>query len=99
MTNDHIVADAGDKVEMDSYTEEPRAVYSEKMENSFHDDADPGTGTAEVGKGLQRNLQARHLTMISLGKFPFASHSSSRGDRPDLQHPFLRRLSFAYSPT
>ncbi|KAF9354754.1 hypothetical protein BGX34_010832 [Mortierella sp. NVP85] len=67
MTKDLIVAEEGHKVEMDSYTEDPRAVYGEKKETSFHDDADPGTGTAEIGKGLQRNLQARHLTMISLG--------------------------------
>ena len=36
---------------------------------SLHDDSDLSNDThGEVGKGLQRNLQARHLTMISLGK-------------------------------
>ncbi|KAG0201683.1 hypothetical protein BGX28_005566 [Mortierella sp. GBA30] len=35
---------------------------------SLHDDSDLSNDThGEVGKGLQRNLQARHLTMISLG--------------------------------
>jgi amino acid permease len=36
---------------------------------NLHDDSDLSNDThGEVGKGLQRNLQARHLTMISLGK-------------------------------
>jgi hypothetical protein len=89
MTKDLIVTEEGQKVEMDSYTEDPRAVYGEKKETSFHDDADPGSGTAEVGKGLQRNLQARHLTMISLGKPPYPLC-----DRPNLYTTSLPTLFF-----
>ncbi|KAG0356602.1 hypothetical protein BG005_004470 [Podila minutissima] len=56
---------AGDKIEMESYVDTP---YSEqKNSSSLHNDADLQTSTAAVGEGLQRNLQARHLTMISLG--------------------------------
>ncbi|KAG0332459.1 hypothetical protein BG000_009981 [Podila horticola] len=56
---------AGDKTEMESYVDTP---YSDqKISPSLHDDADLHTSTAAVGEGLQRNLQARHLTMISLG--------------------------------
>lgn len=71
MTRDHIPPhSAGDKVEMDSYAEGYSAgSFSGKLESSsVHDDAASGSRPAEVGKGLQRNLQARHLTMISLGK-------------------------------
>ncbi|KAG9321670.1 hypothetical protein KVV02_004074 [Mortierella alpina] len=70
MEKDHsITYDAGDKTEMESYTVEPNATaYDDKQTvASLHDDADLGAHTAEVGKGLQRNLAARHLTMISLG--------------------------------
>lgn len=59
---------AGDKTEMESYVDTP---YSDqKISPSLHDDTDLHTSTAAVGEGLQRNLQARHLTMISLGKRP-----------------------------
>ncbi|KAG0039863.1 hypothetical protein BGZ82_006415 [Podila clonocystis] len=55
----------GDKIEMESYVDTP---YSDqKISHSLHDDADLHTSTPAVGEGLQRNLQARHLTMISLG--------------------------------
>ncbi|KAF9190191.1 hypothetical protein BGZ51_008821 [Haplosporangium sp. Z 767] len=65
MDRDHaIIHHAGDKTEMESYSNEP---YSEKRSASLHDDADLSTSRDEVGQGLQRNLQARHLTMISLG--------------------------------
>jgi len=71
MEKDHAITyDAGDKTEMESYTVEAQAsTYDDKQTvASLHDDADLGAHTAEVGKGLQRNLAARHLTMISLGK-------------------------------
>jgi len=66
MTKDvHTTHHAGDKTEMESYVDTP---YGEqKTSPSLHDDADLHTSTAQVGEGLQRNLQARHLTMISLG--------------------------------
>ncbi|KAG0261818.1 hypothetical protein BG011_000649 [Mortierella polycephala] len=65
MDKDHaIIHHAGDKIEMESYSNEP---YSEKRSASLHDDVDLSTPRNEVGEGLQRNLQARHLTMISLG--------------------------------
>ncbi|KAF9360043.1 hypothetical protein BGX26_010693 [Mortierella sp. AD094] len=66
MTNDHIVSH-GDKMEVESYSVEPYAAgYSEKA-SYLHDDSDLSSPPAEEGSGLQRNLQARHLTMISLG--------------------------------
>lgn len=35
----------------------------------LHDDSDlSNDAVGQVGKGLQRNLEARHLTMISLGE-------------------------------
>ncbi|KAF9385598.1 hypothetical protein CPC16_007909 [Podila verticillata] len=66
MTKDvHTTHHAGDKIEMESYVDTP---YTEqKISPSLHNDTDLHTSTAQVGEGLQRNLQARHLTMISLG--------------------------------
>ncbi|KAF8931771.1 hypothetical protein BGZ52_011764, partial [Haplosporangium bisporale] len=65
MTKDvHTTHHAGDKIEMESYVDTP---YTEqKISPSLHNDTDLHTSTAQVGEGLQRNLQARHLTMISL---------------------------------
>ncbi|KAI1316311.1 hypothetical protein EDD11_010154 [Mortierella claussenii] len=69
MNKDHIIThDAGDKIEMESYSERGYAFGEKPDVTSLHDDSDLGNPTiGEVGKGLQRNLQARHLTMISLG--------------------------------
>ncbi|KAF9112295.1 hypothetical protein BGX27_003654 [Mortierella sp. AM989] len=53
------------KIECNSIKEDETYNYGRK---SLHDDSDLGGNIhGEVGKGLQRNLQARHLTMISLG--------------------------------
>ncbi|KAG0048228.1 hypothetical protein BGZ83_006785 [Gryganskiella cystojenkinii] len=51
----------GDKIETSAYDGEEK-----RGSVSLHDDADLTTA-AHPGDGLQRNLQARHLTMISLG--------------------------------
>ncbi|GJJ77769.1 yeast amino acid transporter [Entomortierella parvispora] len=51
--------DEGDKVEVSAYDKQEGSA-------SLHDDADLSTA-AHGEAGLQRNLQARHLTMISLG--------------------------------
>ncbi|KAG0041276.1 hypothetical protein BGZ83_002070, partial [Gryganskiella cystojenkinii] len=49
------------------YEEEPQADHDYRQGPSLHDDSDLSNDKhGEVGKGLQRNLQARHLTMISL---------------------------------
>ncbi|KAG0003254.1 hypothetical protein BGZ79_001293 [Entomortierella chlamydospora] len=53
------------KSEINSIQEDESYNYKGK---SLHDDSDLSNDVhGEVGKGLQRNLQARHLTMISLG--------------------------------
>ncbi|KAF9162836.1 hypothetical protein BGX21_001847 [Mortierella sp. AD011] len=53
------------KSEINSIQEDESYNYKVK---SLHDDSDLSNDVhGEVGKGLQRNLQARHLTMISLG--------------------------------
>ncbi|KAG0366557.1 lysine-specific permease [Gamsiella multidivaricata] len=70
MNGDHIgTHGSGDKMEVQSYSQgAPIDHYDEKADVSLHDDTDlsnPTTG--DVGQGLQRNLAARHLTMISLG--------------------------------
>ncbi|KAF8945374.1 hypothetical protein BGZ47_002790 [Haplosporangium gracile] len=59
----------GDKIEMDSYSESgaPAAEEIDHKGQSLSDDLENATHTPQVGQGLQRNLQARHLTMISLG--------------------------------
>ncbi|KAG0327207.1 hypothetical protein BGZ99_008188 [Dissophora globulifera] len=72
MAKNRIVThDAGDKAEMGSYNDSGSSDsnFAEKIDiTSLHDDADlSNSQTGEVGKGLQRNLQARHLAMISLG--------------------------------
>ncbi|KAF9911982.1 hypothetical protein EC991_001429 [Linnemannia zychae] len=69
MTKEHTVAyTGGDKIEMDSYSESgaPAAGYDHK--GDIQNDLEGGAShTPAVGQGLQRHLQARHLTMISLG--------------------------------
>jgi len=90
MTKDvHTTHHAGDKIEMESYVDTP---YSEeKISPSLNDDADLHTPAAPVGEGLQRNLQARHLTMISLGKLLFSFNYPQ-------QDPLLRlSLSLSFS--
>ncbi|KAG9066096.1 hypothetical protein KI688_001315 [Linnemannia hyalina] len=58
-----------DKIEMDSYSESgaPAAEAIDHKDQPVSDDPEKATQTPQVGEGLQRNLQARHLTMISLG--------------------------------
>ncbi|KAF9208562.1 hypothetical protein BGZ49_008429 [Haplosporangium sp. Z 27] len=69
----------GDMIYMDSFSP-PQSIHKSEIKSieedngsyykaqSLHDDSDLSNDThGEVGKGLQRNLQARHLTMISLG--------------------------------
>ncbi|KAF9106680.1 hypothetical protein BGX27_009058 [Mortierella sp. AM989] len=66
MTKDHIDSHDTGKLEMESYSVEPYA--GEKAEVSYlHDDSGLSKPNGEESGGLQRNLQARHLTMISLG--------------------------------
>ncbi|KAF8952299.1 hypothetical protein BGZ46_003523 [Entomortierella lignicola] len=70
MTKDLIIShETGGKTEMEAYTMEPYA--SDKAEVSYINEdvenAGPAAPAADVNRGLQRNLQARHLTMISLG--------------------------------
>ncbi|KAF9175680.1 hypothetical protein BGX21_000482 [Mortierella sp. AD011] len=66
MTNDNIISH-GDKMEVESYSVEPyTGGYSEKDEPPYlHEGLNKPS--SEEGDGLQRNLHARHLTMISLG--------------------------------
>ncbi|KAF9935037.1 hypothetical protein FBU30_008530 [Linnemannia zychae] len=55
------------KIEMDSYDESGAAVIDYKGDTTQCDDLESASHTPASGQGLQRNLQARHLTMISLG--------------------------------
>ncbi|KAF9327813.1 lysine-specific permease [Linnemannia elongata] len=57
------------KIEMDSYSESgsPAAEGIDHKGEPLSDDIENASHTPQVGQGLQRNLQARHLTMISLG--------------------------------
>ncbi|KAG0309118.1 hypothetical protein BGZ97_013157 [Linnemannia gamsii] len=57
------------KTEMDSYSESGAAASAgiEHKGQPFDDDLENASHTPQVGQGLQRNLKARHLTMISLG--------------------------------
>ncbi|KAF9292691.1 hypothetical protein BGZ88_006238, partial [Linnemannia elongata] len=56
------------KIEMDSYSESgsPAAEGIDHKGEPLSDDIENASHTPQVGQGLQRNLQARHLTMISL---------------------------------
>ena len=64
---------SGDMIRMDHKEAEDdydgSSHHRRQRAKSLHDDSDLSNDVhGEVGKGLQRNLQARHLTMISLGK-------------------------------
>ncbi|KAG0288210.1 hypothetical protein BGZ96_007976, partial [Linnemannia gamsii] len=56
------------KTEMDSYSESDAAASTgiEHKDAPFDNDLENASHTPQVGEGLQRNLKARHLTMISL---------------------------------
>ena len=68
------------------------SAYDDKQQGtSLHDDADLAA-SAPHSEGLQRNLQARHLTMISLGKdSPFSICFIPR-PRPNLNLAVFARV-------
>ncbi|KAK3843248.1 MAG: amino acid permease/ SLC12A domain-containing protein [Linnemannia gamsii] len=70
MTKEHPGAyTEGGKIEMESYSESgaPASGYDQKGDVQSDDIEGGASHTPAVGEGLQRHLQARHLTMISLG--------------------------------
>ncbi|KAG0373421.1 hypothetical protein BGX24_011714 [Mortierella sp. AD032] len=70
MTKEHPGAyTEGGKIEMESYSESgaPASGYDQKGDVQSDDIEGGASRTPAVGEGLQRHLQARHLTMISLG--------------------------------